>query len=278
MLWLLQPCPSTEGRCYGGENGLLRILLCCYSVCWLQESWSCPASSLAPKCPLREGTLLLFHKSFLLSSFVSFGAQLPSNGVHRAQHFLCLLSSAGVSYPVQSSATSERVSLHPVSIEITAKVFNFLNGPCPLKDSNKAEDELCGEVPTPAFRYRISIMISPGFPHSDDNFCLPALTGSLNLCKTYPLYQMWSPFWELFLLCCCIRQLHKHWLPFPSPTKSSSNLNWAFLLETRQAVRLKASFPSPCQGLVHRVGHLRVGAQAPAPSHRCLAAGLVLRH
>lgn len=118
------------------------------------------------------------------------------------------------------------------------------------------EDELCGEVPTPGFRYRISIMISPGFPHSYDDFCLPALTHSLNLCKTYPLYQMRSPFWELFLLCCCIQQLHTHWLPFPSPTKSSSNLNWVFLLETRQAVRLKASFPSPCWGLVHRVGHV----------------------
>lgn len=75
------------------------------------------------------------------------------------------------------------------------------------------------EVPTSAFRYKASIIISPGaIPHSDGNFCLPALTRSLNLCKTYPVYQMRSPFWELFLLCChCTQQLHEHWLSFPSP-------------------------------------------------------------
>ena len=82
-----------------------------------------------------------------------------------------------------------RVSLHPVSTEITVKVFIILNGLWTLLSSEgqwqSCEDELCEEVPTYAFWYRISIMISPGpTPHSDDNFCLPALTHSLNLCKT----------------------------------------------------------------------------------------------
>lgn len=66
-----------------------------------------------------------------------------------------------------------RVSLHPISIEITAKLFIVLNGPWALLSSERqwqsSEDELGGEVPTSVFRYRISIMISPGaIPHSDD--------------------------------------------------------------------------------------------------------------
>lgn len=97
-----------------------------------------------PKYTLREGTPLLFHTSFLLSSFVPFGARLPSNGVRKAWCFLC-----PPSYPIQSSATSESVSLHPTSIEITAKVFIVLNGLWTLLSSGRqqqgCEDEFFGK-------------------------------------------------------------------------------------------------------------------------------------
>lgn len=96
---------------------------------------------LAPKCTLGEGTLLLFHTSLLLSSFVSFGAQLLSNGVHRAQCFLCLLPSAGASYPVQSLATSEIVSLRPGLLKSPQKCSLFSMGHrlcCPPKGGDKA--------------------------------------------------------------------------------------------------------------------------------------------
>lgn len=142
--WLLQSRPSTKGRYYSGESDLLRIFLWDYSVCWLQESWSRPASPLSPKYTLHEGTPLLFHTSFLLSSFVPFGARLPSNGVHKAWCFLCPSS-----YPIQSSATSESVSLCPISIEITAKVFIVLNGLRTLLSSGRqqqgCEDEFFGK-------------------------------------------------------------------------------------------------------------------------------------
>lgn len=100
---------------------------CCYSLCQVQEIWSCSASSFAPKCTLcRRGSPAFPY--FLFSVLLCIlWAQLPSNSVRRAQHFLCPTASAGAVYPVQSSTTSERVVLHPKSIENAIKVFITLS-------------------------------------------------------------------------------------------------------------------------------------------------------
>lgn len=105
-------------------------------------------------------------------------AQLPSNGVRRAQHFLCPPSSAGAAYPVQSSTTSERVFLHPKSIENTAKVFITLSELWTFaglwRQRQSWEGELCEDVPASAFRHRNLITISPGAISTlGNNFCLP---------------------------------------------------------------------------------------------------------
>lgn len=132
---------------------------------------------------------------FLYSVLCILWAHLPSNYVHRAQHFLCPTSTAGAAYPVQSSTTSKRVFLHPKSIENCKSVHHSqwavdFDGLWSQRQS--CEGELHEEVPTSALTHRISIIISPGaIPSFGGNICFPVLPCSLNLWKKHPLYQMW---------------------------------------------------------------------------------------
>lgn len=124
VLWLLQPCPSTKAVTVG------RV------VCWGCSLllFSMPSAELVLLCLLpwpqmhpvwRDTPAFWYFPSSVLLCILC--AQLPSNSVRRAQHFLCPTSSAGAAYPVQSSTTSERVFLHPKSIINTAKVFITLS-------------------------------------------------------------------------------------------------------------------------------------------------------
>lgn len=173
-------------------SGLLGIFLWCYSVHRMQESWSCPAPSLAPTCTLREGTLPWDHRfSHSLSSALLctlWGSApikwCPQGTAFALSSVLCwgFLHGAKFSHIWDSLFTSCIYWNHCKSVHCSQWAVSS------ERQQQSCEDELCGEVPTSAFRYRISINVSPGaILHSDDNFRPSTLTRNLNLYKTMPL-------------------------------------------------------------------------------------------
>lgn len=116
---------------------------CCYSVWQVQESWSCSASSLAPKCTLCEGTLLLFRTSFLLSPFVSFGLsflQMVSAG-HSISFVLHPLLELPIQFRVQPRLRESFYILHLLK---TLQKCSSLSVSCGLCWPLKTEAKLWG--------------------------------------------------------------------------------------------------------------------------------------
>lgn len=104
---------------------------CCYSMCQVQESWSCSASSLAPKHTLCEGTLLLFHASFLLSFFVSFG--LSFHQTVSARHSISFVLHPLLGLPIQCRVQPHlRESFYILNLLKTLQKCSSLSVSCGL--------------------------------------------------------------------------------------------------------------------------------------------------
>lgn len=134
--WLLQSCPSTKGRYYSGESDLLRIFLWDYSVCWLQESWSCPASPLSPNTRCVKEHPCFFTHPFFCPPLYPLG--LGSHQMVSARHDVSF-----VLLPTQYRVRPHlRVSLYILHLlKSPQKCSSFSMGCglcCPLEDSNKA--------------------------------------------------------------------------------------------------------------------------------------------
>lgn len=237
-LWLLQPCPSTKGSCYSGGSDLLRMFLAVIQYAKCRRAGPARPPPLPPNAHSVKGHSCFFALPFFCPPLYPSGSAsfkwCPQGRAFPLSSILCwsCLSSSEFNHTWESLFTSCIYWKHCKSVHHSQWAVDFAGL---WRQRQSCEGELCEEVPTSAFRHRISIIISPGAVSTlGDNFCLPVLPCSLNLCKMYPLYQCGSFLGAVSALLSlystapqapiCLSQPHR---------ESSSNHDAVFLLETR---------------------------------------------